>query len=54
MVQTGPGGDRAKPGLAKVGCVGRITTYAETGDGKYLITLTGVCRFRAEPKNCRR
>jgi len=46
MVQTGPGGDRAKPGLAKVGCVGRITTYSETGDGKYLITLTGICRFR--------
>jgi Lon protease-like protein len=46
MVQTGPGGDRAKPGLARVGCVGRITTYAETGDGKYLITLTGICRFR--------
>jgi Lon protease-like protein len=46
MVQTGPGGDRAKPALARVGCVGRITTYAETGDGKYLITLTGICRFR--------
>jgi Lon protease-like protein len=46
MVQTGPGGDRAKPGLAGVGCVGRITTYSETGDGKYLITLTGICRFR--------
>ena len=46
MVQTGPGGDRAKPRLARVGCVGRITTYAETGDGKYLITLTGICRFR--------
>ena len=46
MVQTTPGGDRAKPRLAGVGCAGRITTYAETGDGKYLITLTGVCRFR--------
>jgi Lon protease-like protein len=28
-----------------VGCVGRITSYAETADGRYLITLTGVCRF---------
>ena len=46
MIQTGPGGERAKPGLASVGCVGRITTYSETGDGKYLITLTGICRFR--------
>ena len=46
MVQTAPGGDRAKPGLAGVGCVGRITSYSETADGKYLITLTGICRFR--------
>ena len=30
-----------------MGCVGRITAYAETGDGRYLITLTGVCRFEA-------
>lgn len=45
MVQTAPGGGRAKPQLARVGCVGRITSYAETGDGKYLIALTGVIRF---------
>ncbi|HEV7157227.1 MAG TPA: LON peptidase substrate-binding domain-containing protein [Caulobacteraceae bacterium] len=45
MVQTCPGGRRAKPRLARVGCVGRITSYAETGDGKYLIALTGVIRF---------
>jgi Lon protease-like protein len=30
-----------------VGCAGRITAYAETSDGRYLITLTGVCRFAA-------
>jgi Lon protease-like protein len=30
-----------------VGCAGRITAYAETSDGRYLITLTGVCRFEA-------
>jgi len=29
-----------------VGCAGRITQFAETGDGRYLITLTGVARFR--------
>jgi Lon protease-like protein len=46
MIQTAPGGDRAKPRLARVGCAGRITNYAETTDGKYLITLTGLCRFR--------
>ena len=46
MVQTNGHGDRRIPGLAQVGCAGRITSYAETGDGKYLITLTGVCRFQ--------
>ena len=44
MVQT-RGGGRAHPELAPVGCAGRITRYAETADGRYLITLTGVCRF---------
>lgn len=33
------------PELAKVGCAGRITSYAETDDGRYLISLTGICRF---------
>jgi Lon protease-like protein len=47
MVQT-TGGERVKPTLADVGCVGRITAYAETGDGRYMITLTGVCRFAIE------
>jgi uncharacterized protein len=46
MIQT-RGGDRARPRLAEVGCAGRITSYAETSDGRYLITLTGVCRFDA-------
>ena len=46
MIQT-KGGDRSRPMLAGVGCVGRITSYAETADGRYLITLTGLCRFRA-------
>lgn len=34
------------PQLAPVGCIGRITSFAETGDGRYIISLTGVCRFR--------
>jgi Lon protease-like protein len=50
MVQTRPGGDREKPRLAPVGCAGRITSYTETGDGRYLITLTGVCRFQPGPE----
>jgi Lon protease-like protein len=48
MVQTRPGGDRSHPELAAIGCVGRITSYAETPDGRYLITLTGVCRFEVD------
>src|SRR5258705_9085665 len=35
-----------KPNLYKVGCAGRITQIAETGDGRYLTQLTGVARFR--------
>jgi Lon protease-like protein len=35
-----------KPHLYTVGCVGRITQLAETGDGRYLIQLTGISRFR--------
>jgi uncharacterized protein len=45
LIQTKPGGERDRPVLADVGCAGRITSYAETSDGRYLITLTGVCRF---------
>jgi Lon protease-like protein len=36
----------AGPALYAAGCAGRITQYAESGDGRYLITLTGVARFR--------
>jgi uncharacterized protein len=46
MVQTRPGGDPERPNLAPVGCAGRVTSFAETSDGRYLVTLTGVCRFR--------
>ena len=45
MIQTIPGGEPARPHLAGVGCAGRVTGYSETSDGRYLITLTGVCRF---------
>ncbi len=39
-------GPEEKPHLFSVGCVGRITQLAETGDGRYLIQLVGVSRFR--------
>jgi Lon protease-like protein len=34
------------PALCAVGCAGRITSLAETGDGRYMISLTGIARFR--------
>jgi len=46
MVQTRPGGDPERPSLQPVGCAGKITAFAETGDGRYLITLTGLSRFQ--------
>ena len=48
MIQPDPahGGSEEKPALFTVGCIGRITQMAETGDGRYLLQLTGVVRFR--------
>ena len=50
MIQPDPHlrGSETKPALFKIGCVGRITQFAESGDGRYLIELTGVSRFRIE------
>ena len=33
-------------GLHTIGCAGRVTQFSETEDGRYLITLSGVSRFR--------
>jgi Lon protease-like protein len=33
------------PGLYRVGCLGRIASFSETDDGRYLITLAGLTRF---------
>jgi hypothetical protein len=47
MIQPLPSGNGATPPpLFQIGCAGRITRFSETGDGRYLITLTGVIRFR--------
>jgi Lon protease-like protein len=50
MIQPDPAhpGPSDKPTLFKIGCVGRITQLAESGDGRYLLELTGVARFRVE------
>ena len=34
------------PPLFEVGCAGRITSFSETGDGRYIVALDGVSRFR--------
>src|SRR5476651_305914 len=38
--------DEKRPALFRVGCVGRITQLAEAGDGRYILELTGIARFR--------
>ena len=50
MIQPDPAhpGPENKPTLYKIGCVGRITQIAETGDGRYLLQLTGIARFHVE------
>ena len=47
MVQPNPrpGADDA---LHAIGCAGRVTQFSETEDGRYLITLAGVSRFRVQ------
>lgn len=48
MIQPEPGAPHGEtgPGLYRIGCLGRISSFAETEDGRFLITLTGVIRFR--------
>lgn len=46
MVQPQPGFTMDGTGpLYSTGCAGRLTSFEESGDGRYLITLTGLCRF---------
>lgn len=40
--------DVAEKRLHQIGCAGRVIAFSETDDGRYLITLGGVCRFRME------
>lgn len=45
MIQPNPvGSDEDR--LHAIGCAGRVTQFSETEDGRYLITLTGISRFR--------
>lgn len=47
MVQPRDGGARmGDPKLHSIGCAGRVTAFSETEDGRYMITLSGISRFR--------
>ncbi len=46
MIQPKKTGDLKKPDLFDVGCLGKITSFNETEDGRYLIVLNGVSRFK--------
>jgi len=49
MIQPDPHAPEAEsgPGLFRIGCLGRLSSFSETEDGRYLITLTGLIRFTA-------
>jgi len=46
MVQPKKTGELKKPNLYEVGCVGKITSFNETDDGRYLIVLNGISRYK--------
>ena len=46
IIQPKKTGELRKPDLYKIGCVGKITSFNETEDGRYLIVLNGISRFR--------
>ena len=46
MIQPKKSGILKKPDLYEVGCLGKITSFNETEDGRILIILNGVCRFK--------
>ena len=43
--ETGQADETNTISLSRIGCAGRITQFADTGDGRYIISLTGLCRF---------
>ena len=47
MIQPDPNAAEGEsgPGLYRIGCLGRLSSFNETDEGQYLITLTGLARF---------
>ena len=54
IIQPKKTGDLKKLNLYEVGCIGKITSFNETEDGRYLIVLDGISRFKIleELNNC--
>lgn len=46
MIQPREGQPSGKSSLHAIGCAGRVTGFSETEDGRYMITLAGISRFR--------
>ena len=46
MIQPCDVPEKEPPRLHRIGCAGRVTAFSETGDGRYMITLTGISRYR--------
>lgn len=40
------GEEGVRSALSHIGCIGRITSFGESGDGRYITSLSGICRFR--------
>jgi len=48
MIQPKKTGMIKKPDLYDIGCIGKITSFNETEDGRILIILNGICRFKID------
>src|SRR6056297_3597476 len=48
MVQPNPLAREGGTGLHAIGCAGRVTQFSETEDGRYMITLSGMSRYRIQ------
>lgn len=46
MIQPRDVPESSAPRLHAIGCAGRLTAFSETEDGRYMITLSGISRFR--------
>ena len=45
-IKSDKSGDTKKPDLFKIGCMGKITSFNETDDGRYIVILNGLIRFK--------